>query len=136
MKKEEKNQLVSNVLERLNRIISYYDLSLRKFAISLGVHYNTIQNTFYRQSDVSFSILNKVITTYPEINPEWLMTGKGEMIRDVNEMKEMTKSLGDALLENKVLTHELADAKEEIKILQKAVEDLSVYAEEYAIGTL
>lgn len=136
MKKEEKNELIASVLERLNRIISYYDISLRKFAISLGVHYNTIQNTFYRQSDVSFTILHKVITTYPEINPEWLMTGKGEMIRDVNEMKEMTKSLGDALLENKVLTHELTEAKQEIKMLQKAVDDLSVYAEEYATGTL
>lgn len=124
MEKQEKDVIVSEMLARINKIISYYNVSLRKFSLSIGVFYNTMQNLFYRNSDVSHSILYNIIKNYPLINPEWLLTGRGEMFRD-NSLQETTKELAKTLLQNKELKQELEDAEKQIASLQRIVEQLS-----------
>lgn len=124
MEKQEKDVIVSEMLARINKIISYYNVSLRKFSLSIGVFYNTMQNLFYRNSDVSHSILYNIIKNYPLINPEWLLTGRGEMFRD-NSLQETTKELAKTMLQNKELKQELEDAEKQIASLQRIVEQLS-----------
>lgn len=124
MEKQEKDVIVSEMLARINKIISYYNVSLRKFSLSIGVFYNTMQNLFYRNSDVSHSILYNIIKNYPLINPEWLLTGRGEMFRD-NSLQETTKELAKTLLQNKELKQKLEDAEKQIASLQRIVEQLS-----------
>ena len=55
-------------------------------------------------SEIGGSKIVKILTCYPEINPEWLLTGIGSMLRSeitpiVSEVDRTYKELADARLE-------------------------------------
>lgn len=125
MEKAEKDVIAKDMLQRINRVIAFENMSLRKFSLSIGILYNTMQNIFYRNSDVSHSIIYSIIRRFPNISPEWLVTGTGEMLRDNNALQETTKELAKTLKENKELMNEINEQQEQIQSLQKIVEQLS-----------
>ena len=71
------------IVDRIRKIIDYKGISERKFCQEIGV-----SNGFLgKVSDVGSAKLMKILDTYPEINPVWLLTGKGEMTIEVVEVK-------------------------------------------------
>lgn len=63
--------------ERFNEFISYKRMSKRKFQLSIGVSNSYIQNIV---NNISEDVLNRISKIYPELNTDWLLTGKGEML--------------------------------------------------------
>lgn len=53
-------------------------MSKRQFQASIGVSSSYIQNI---ANNISLDVLRKVEQAYPELNTEWLLSGKGEMIK-------------------------------------------------------
>lgn len=43
------------------------------------------------KSEVSASILSKILNFYPEISAEWLLTGKGSMLKDEHQADTVSK---------------------------------------------
>jgi len=66
---------------RLEEIINLKKLSVSAFERSIGASNNSIQIAIKRGASVKDDILNKVLIAYPDINPSWLLTGEGEMIK-------------------------------------------------------
>lgn len=67
-----------SVKERLIEYIKFKRISARKFSISIGVspgYVNSISKSI--QPDK----LNRITVQYPDLNPEWLLTGEGEMLK-------------------------------------------------------
>jgi phage repressor protein C with HTH and peptisase S24 domain len=65
------------ITERIRQIIDYKQLSERAFCREIGV-----ANGFLNKvKDVGVQKLGKILYTYPEINPVWLLTGNGSMIQ-------------------------------------------------------
>jgi len=80
-------------IERVGEFIEYKDLSFRSFEIAISITQNTIQTAVKRKSSLKDETLNKILQAYPELNPIWLLTGKGSMLiadesRQVTEAKE------------------------------------------------
>ena len=42
----------------------------------------------------------KYLSTYPDINPTWLLTGKGEMLRNVDKVSQDIKGDGNYMAGN------------------------------------
>jgi phage repressor protein C with HTH and peptisase S24 domain len=69
------------------RLISLIDVLTRgnekKFAESIGVKPAVINNytTGKQQSKPGFEVLRKILDVYPDVNMEWLLAGKGEMLK-------------------------------------------------------
>lgn len=66
-----------SVTDRIREIIEYKNISARQFCIDVGIANGYLDKV----KDVGSEKLLKILNTYPEINPEWLLTGKGEMLR-------------------------------------------------------
>jgi transcriptional regulator with XRE-family HTH domain len=56
-------------------------ISPSQFADELGVQRSGISHILSERNKPSLEFIHKVLLKYKEVNPEWLMTGKGEMLR-------------------------------------------------------
>jgi len=80
-----------NVIDRVKEFIVLRKLSVSGFEKSLGLANNTIQKAIKRSGSVKDDTMNKILEVYPEINPIWLLMGKGDMIlneSNQNHVKE------------------------------------------------
>lgn len=68
--------------ERFDAFIRHKSLSRRKFQEQIGVSNSYIQNI---SKGISNDVLNRISIQYPELNTNWLLTGKGEMLLNALE---------------------------------------------------
>lgn len=78
---------MTTIIDRIRQIIDYKGVSERLFCKEIGVANGFIAKV----KDVGSSKLNKILYTYPDINPVWLLTGEGEMIIDSNTQPQVFK---------------------------------------------
>ncbi len=65
------------IVERILQIIEYKGISKNKFYTE-----TSLSNGFLdKVKDVGVSKVEIILSTYPDINPTWLLTGKGEMLK-------------------------------------------------------
>lgn len=103
--------------KRLSEIINHLNHNTSSFSRSIGLTNNvTLMRIERGESAPSFSTLQRIYSTYPNISIEWLVSGEGNMIKDPNKGNDWyEKALTDAQTEIK--WH-----KELIKTLQNALE--------------
>lgn len=119
----------------INDLMNYYKFKkYADFANFLDIKPQVLSNWISRNT-FDFEI---IYTKCVEINPDWLMTGKGEMLRQnetnvinepsaVNEIDEKVvtelKKQNDLLRENYHLSKEMIDLqKEKIEVLQQKLQ--------------
>lgn len=88
---------MGSINERLVLLISTLNLNNNSFAKELGVSptvtYNIIGGRF---SKPSYDLLEKIISTFDNVNPNWLMKGDGDMFLKRNEI---TKFQNEKIME-------------------------------------
>lgn len=70
---------MEKVRERLNEFLAIVDLSKRKFQEDIGVSPAYFANAV---NGFSLRVQQKIKKAHPELNLEWLMTGKGNMFSE------------------------------------------------------
>jgi len=73
---------VEKPIERIRKIIKDKNLSVSAFEKKIGMSNNSIQVALKRNANLKDDTLNHVLAAFPDISAEWLLTGKGEMIRN------------------------------------------------------
>lgn len=68
-----------SVNQRIRQIIGNKSLSVNAFANAIGVAQGTLASMLNRGTEPSNKTLNAVLSAFPEVNPDWLLTGSGEM---------------------------------------------------------
>lgn len=81
---QEKKHKKSNFFDRISQIIDFYEIkNVKSFACDyLG--YKSPQKINRLKEDgtsPSYEILNDISNKFENVNPDWLLTGKGEMLR-------------------------------------------------------
>lgn len=74
-----KTQSTSQIGSRIKDLIIQLELNQTSFAESIGVSQNAIFKTISGQTTPRFSFIDTILKTYPNINRDWLLEGKGEM---------------------------------------------------------
>jgi transcriptional regulator with XRE-family HTH domain len=64
-------------VNRLEKILSFYNLSASTFADKIGVQRSSISHLLTGRNKPSLEFVMKVVTSYPEVNLYWLLNGKG-----------------------------------------------------------
>ena len=78
-----KKQNTKNIATTKERILQYIDfkgIGRTEFYKKTGLKRGILDSDKLKTA-ISDKFLANIIATYPEINPEWLLTGKGEMLR-------------------------------------------------------
>ena len=91
---------------RLKKWIEQQELNSSKFANIIGVNRSTISHILSGRNKPSIDFLQKLLTNYPQLNANWLITGIGYM---VNEEIKSSKLI------NKVVVFYDDNSFEEIK---------------------
>lgn len=71
---------MDSIAFRIKQLIELKKITKASFEKLIGVGNNAIGTIIIKNSNVSGSILSKILITFPEINPAWLITGNGEML--------------------------------------------------------
>ncbi|MGB5700844.1 helix-turn-helix domain-containing protein [Muriicola sp.] len=64
-------------VHRLEKILSFYNLSASSFADKIGVQRSSISHLLTGRNKPSLEFVMKVVKSYPEVNLYWLLNGKG-----------------------------------------------------------
>lgn len=68
--------------EQLLKLLAHYKKSATKFSDEIGVQRSSISHIMSGRNLPSYDFILKIMNKYPELNVEWLLTGKGEMIKE------------------------------------------------------
>ncbi len=68
--------------DRVFKILNQKNISSAKFADEIGVQRSSVSHVISGRNKPSLDFILKIIKRYPEINIEWLLMGKGQMIED------------------------------------------------------
>lgn len=111
------------MIDRILKIIELEKLNKTQFYKKTG-----LSNGFLdKVRDVGASKLELILIAFPNINPEWLLTGKGEMLRNPEPKKEENNS-GENYIEKLLATKDelISSQKVNIEVLlryNKKLED-------------
>lgn len=73
---QEKVQKFSPIKQRILQFVEYKNVSKREFYAKTGISRGTLDNN----SGITEDILSKIFAIFPEISPNWLLTGEGSML--------------------------------------------------------
>ena len=68
------------IVSRIRQIIEYKQVSERRFCIKIGVSNGFLSKV----KDIGSEKVKKIVNAYPEISTNWLITGKGDMLKKKN----------------------------------------------------
>lgn len=96
---------------RILQYLKYKDISIRKFSEKISISPSNF-NEKNMPSALSGDILSRILTTYEELNPDWLLLGKGEMLRS-----DAQKTVSSSADSDKIWKEILADKDRRIEEL-------------------
>lgn len=73
---------ITKTIERLVQFSDYSGISLNKIAVEIGVSNSYFSKMVRNKANMGSDIIEKILRTYKEINPDWFLLGVGGMIRN------------------------------------------------------
>jgi hypothetical protein len=110
-------------IERLIQYIEYKGLNKRTFELDNDLSNGYLGKQLLRNADLGEGVLLKILENCPELNAEWLLTGKGEMLvvdnnAIVKSNKKPSPDIDDGLRERYILLLERTVSSLEAKIAE------------------
>ena len=101
--------------ERILQFIEYKSLSKNKFYKETGLSNGILD----KQGGISSDSLEKIYCVYPEINLDWLLTGKGEMLKKEGLVQQAHNNISSTITQQQTIhaPEEYQELKEENKRL-------------------
>lgn len=114
--------------KRLKQVIDYYNITPYKFSQQIGLSEGTIRKILSANTSIKSENLYKLSQTFTEINLDWLITGRGEMLfseqtktdTPVAATPDALRMIADLARENGQLQAENAELKKEVARLGSA----------------
>ena len=76
------------MIERLAQFIQSMGLSVRAFELSIAASDGMIRRAINNKSDIQSKWITLIADNYPQLSLDWLITGRGSMLRDSQISKE------------------------------------------------
>ena len=86
------------ILERIKQYIDYKSISIAAFEKSIGMSNASFGKCLKRGGAIGTDKLENILSVYSDISPNWLLTGKGEMLRDTTELTKTKDGTGIPLI--------------------------------------
>jgi len=111
----------------LTKLLSYLKSNPSRLAKELGYKSNVkIQHIKSGRNGISSEVASDIVNKYPDINYNWLLTGKGEMINSVDEIENISTEFSSL-----PINKQLEILHKENKILKREVDRMSIMMEVY-----
>jgi transcriptional regulator with XRE-family HTH domain len=130
------------MIDRILLILKSKNLSASKFADEIGVQRSSISHIFSGRNNPSLELIQKILKSYPDINPDWLIAGNGVMSKlpdlfnmgdsinikegnGINQVRKAESSAAEIITETEIAEkHEVklpeaSQSKEESQVIQE-----------------
>ena len=77
------------ITQRIKDYIDYKKITVSSFEVSIGASNGMLRRAFVDKADIRSQWLEKILEKYHDINPRWLLTGKGEMLKSDNDTEHI-----------------------------------------------
>lgn len=74
------------MIERLKKILNYYNLSASSFADTIDVPRSSISHLLSGRNKPSLDFIIKVETAFDEVDLDWLVYGKGDFPKNIKNL--------------------------------------------------
>jgi transcriptional regulator with XRE-family HTH domain len=114
---------MDTVIKRLDSYKNSKGLTNKAFAKIIGMTDGAYSNAITRNSNIGVNILENVIMFYPELNLDWLITGRGAMLGVVNNVNsvDVAPELVNCYRLNQTKDLKIEQLEEELRLLKKNV---------------
>jgi len=92
---------MKNILLQLAKIAENENISIGALERKIGASKGVISRAIAHQTDIQAKWIQNIVENYPTYNPEWLITGDGKMLRDINILPDENISLISHTIEKK-----------------------------------
>lgn len=75
---------MSSINDRIKSIMDHYSLSIKEVAEKCGVQRAAVSHVLNGRNRPSVPFLVALSESFPDLNPAWLLHGKGEMVTNVS----------------------------------------------------
>ena len=113
---------MENVSERIKNIMEWLQLSSAEFADQINISRSRLSHILNGRNNPSLEIITEILKNYDSVDPDWLILGKGQMLRE-------SQNQSDELKKNDAAPHDLFSIPKEDTIKEK-VETREVKDEE------
>lgn len=73
------------MIERISQFIQNQGISVRSFEQSISASDGMIRRAINNKTDIQSKWLSAIAENYPHLNLEWLLTGKGPMLKETSQ---------------------------------------------------
>lgn len=84
---------MGDIFSRLKKFIDYLRVSNNEFGRSIGCSSAQMTQMLTHKKNFGIDKLLNIISIYPQLNPNWLLTGEGPMLKDGQEDKVTTNAM-------------------------------------------
>lgn len=110
------------IIHRLLKFIQNESINTDQLDYTIGLKKSDLQHEVSKDGSVSTDVLEKICEQYPELNPIWLVTGKGEML--INDYHEIGKAIENVESQDGIY-NVIAGKDIEIQLLKEHIEGLN-----------
>lgn len=96
--------------------------SKTEFATGLGVSPSIMSHVSSGRNKVGLELIQNILTAYPEVSAQWLLTGRGKMFTEDNQ-----QSLGQLKEDYVVLAKELNGISGQLEVYKRKFDQLKKY---------
>lgn len=111
---------------RIRQLIDYYKINTGQFEKKIGASNGQIYTLLSRGGSLNYATLVKILENCNEISPDWLLLGKGEMLRNSvdNSLPKEVYSVGDDHIQSliDILNRTLSEKDKQIDRLLSIIE--------------
>lgn len=104
------------IKDRILKYIKNKGINKLEFTKNCGL----VQGFFNKGTGFNVLYLEKILKSYPDLNLEWLITGKGDMIKRSSPEQEQIKDLQEKI---QIYEELIQTQKETIRLLKKQLEE-------------
>lgn len=79
------------ILERIKQYIDYKSISVAAFEKSIGMSNASFGKCLKKGGAIGTDKLENILSVYPDISPDWLLIGKGDMLKGSGVVVEPSK---------------------------------------------
>lgn len=117
---------------RVKQFIDFKKISVRKFEESVGFSNGSFSSQYKGNKTIGSDKIENILRVYPEISAEWLLTGKGNMLKGEVKAVADTPPLADSV--TNALIQRISEQGEEIGRLKRENEELKRQGGSGALG--
>lgn len=89
---QENSENFTKIINRLQQYVDYKGISFNKIAQNISVSNSYFSKMLKNNGDLGENVVKKILLYYEDINSDWLITGRGSMLRDSHEDNRYVKN--------------------------------------------